>query len=471
MRRLILIIAVVMATALTVWLFMRERAEAVASKITVVSDGPLDIRLWGIRPDDGDTIYDPNGKVIKETFGIAMSDLLYRGERSQRFDFIFELPPTYEPSRFEGSVRITPGGEDGGLGGGSSTQFLFDYEGRRLLWRKATFPRTFERSILGGLWKSDATFDTVDLTLSYYSGLPGKSTFSLKGPFEPNSTVSSEDTRYEVSFKDVASNSRGLLEFKLSMGPPFRTNLGAFVYDVSGNRRLAGGKFSWSSSRVGQIDYEATGISLNRVAIITFGEEYYPHKITFNNVNLHVAGRKRRTYAAYLDKMSERLGLTVAEQDLAHYKFKNAAEALEVIDIVRDHHLLYAAIAILREPGRIDPAELTDEQAKRLRQTLARWLKAVDPRIQAYAVEIGLLCKWPEFVESALEMLERPVVRGCHYSHDAQVTAAGALRRYAAELSEEQVRRIEDLLLDESRKDIHSSLRRVLKSRAAETRD
>ena len=54
------------------WLLKHQFAQGPG--ITVVSRGPLDIRLWGIRPDAGDTIYDPNGKKIQDTLGVARWD-------------------------------------------------------------------------------------------------------------------------------------------------------------------------------------------------------------------------------------------------------------------------------------------------------------------------------------------------------------------------------------------------------------
>jgi len=91
LKRRTLIITFLIATGLGVWLVVCLCTSDNNSRLTVVSDGPLDIRLWGIRPDAGDFIYDPNGKVIQETLGVALSDPPYWGEEFQCFDFIFAL--------------------------------------------------------------------------------------------------------------------------------------------------------------------------------------------------------------------------------------------------------------------------------------------------------------------------------------------------------------------------------------------
>jgi len=463
----LLIVAVIGAIG---WLVVRWNA-AGRTGIVVTTTGPLDIRLWGIRPDAGDTIYDPNGKAIQETLGIARWDSPHWGEKSQRFDFIFELPDSNEPPQFSAFPRIGPSGENRHLGGGFDQQ-LFDYEGRTLLWLRATFPRTFKRWVLGGVWRSEAAFDAVDLTLNYYHGPPGKSIFTLKGPFEPNSTVSSEDSVYKVSFKeDVGSGSSAYAEFELSTSVSFGLNTPVVAYDASGNHNLAKTGSGRSSPQGSRIEYRAHGIPLKRIAAIAFGEQ--PRHITFNNVNLNVAGHKRRAHAAYLDQMAERLGLTVTSKNSGVPRFKSAAEALKVIDIVRGSGLLRAAEAIVyrRTRGeRIDLNNLADEQAVRLRETLNRWLTAIDPEFRAWSVRIGLLCKWPEFVEPALELLERPVRRDYRSMPDAQMMVADALRHCAGGLSDDHVGRIADLLLGNGPRETLLRLMKLLRDPKTESR-
>ncbi len=64
MKRRTLITVAILGAALTVGLVLYLCAQLDNSRVTVTSTGPLDIRLWGIRPDAGDAIYDPNGKKI-----------------------------------------------------------------------------------------------------------------------------------------------------------------------------------------------------------------------------------------------------------------------------------------------------------------------------------------------------------------------------------------------------------------------
>jgi len=448
------------------WLIVRWNP-ASRNRLVVTTTGPLDIRLWGIRPDAGDAIYDPNGKEVGRTLGIARWDNPYWGEKSQRFDFIFELPDTNEPPTFAGMPRIAPSGEDINLRGGFGQHF-FDYEGRRLLWLRASFPRTFKRWVLGGLWRSEAAFDTVDIALDYYHGPPGKALFTLKGPFELNSVISSEDTLHEVFFKDDFENTR----FELSTSKRFAIDTPVAVYDTSGSRylpRRGSSRTSPQGSR--RIEYSVQGMPLKRIAAIAFGEQ--PLRITFKTVNLNVGGGKRRDHAPYLDEVIERLGQTVTSNNSHEPTFESAAEALKVIDLVRGSGLLRAGEAIEYRRNRGDPVDLknlTNEQAVRLRETLNRWLTAIDPGFRAWAVRIGLKCEWPEFVEPALELLEGPLRDDYNWMTNAEKMVADALRHCDDVLSDDHIRRIANLHLDDDRRETLLPLRRLLREPKTEAR-
>ena len=101
-----------LGTALTVGLVLCLCARLDNRGFSVTSTGPLDIRLWGIRPDAGDTIYDPNGNKIAETVGNARRDRAVWEDNHQRRDFIFEIPDTNEPITFLYSFRCFVNGEE-----------------------------------------------------------------------------------------------------------------------------------------------------------------------------------------------------------------------------------------------------------------------------------------------------------------------------------------------------------------------
>ena len=462
MKRRVVIIAVLAATGLAMWLFVHLRSACGSAQLTVTSTGPLDIRLWGIRPDAGDVIYDLDGNETCQTLGVSWDSSNW-GEKVQRFDFIFELPDTGELPLFKELSRFEVNGEDRPLAI-SVFQQILAHEDRRVLWVRSTFVRTFRRSVLRGLWISNTKIDTVDITLEYFHGLPGKSVFTVEGPFKQGSVVSSDREVYDVSFtKDLAG---GYAFFELSRPTHFNRAMSVVVYDESGSRHLADRVAIRSKGQTGLIEYRVPNMSFDRMSSIAFGEQQY--EITFKGVNLRVGGSKRRTYGAYLDKMGERLGLTMTGKELANYRFETATEALDVIDVVRGSMLVQAARAVLRQWP--NPQDLSDEQTARLAEALGRWITAEDPLIRAFAVSIGLRCKWPNFIDPAIELLERPAGLDHYAENEIRDRATQSLRYCAGELSDDHIRRIADLMLSETRWQIRSGLLRLLDTPKMESR-
>ena len=82
-----------------------------------------------------------------------------------------------------------------------------------------------------------------------------------------------------------------------------------------------------------------------------------------------------------------------------------------------------------------------------MREIISRWLTAIDPKLLSSAIEIGLMCKWPDYAELSIEVLERPVQLGCDWPFGLQESAARSLRHYTEELTDEQIARIGDILL------------------------
>ncbi|MBN2271975.1 MAG: hypothetical protein JXN61_15275, partial [Sedimentisphaerales bacterium] len=406
--RIIIAVSLAALTGVAGWFLVRW-SHSSRSSIVITTTGPLDIRLWGIRPDAGEVIYDTSGKEIFRTLGCT-GDNPHWGNNSQKFDFIFEIPKTEEVPLFRSSSGLKLNGE-GRSRGGSFVQEILECEGKRLLWQRVTFDRTFKRSVLGGLQMAECDVDSIDLTLEYYYGPPAKPVFTLKGPFEPNSTVTSEDGMHNVSFtRDGADYVEAYSLFEQSTSSRFDMSRAVVVYDKSGERHLTNLVNAGSNQQTGRFEYRVGTMPLWNIAAIAFGEQ--PHRITFKNINLKATGVERHRHSAYLDEMAAKLNIRLAPEELAHYRFQNADEALAVIDIVRGRHILRAAETILEKgrarANRSATLTLTDEQEKKLKEALSRWLKALDVQIRVIAIRLGLLYDWAEFVEPALEFIEHP---------------------------------------------------------------
>ncbi|MHC4743587.1 MAG: hypothetical protein ACYS8Z_16860, partial [Planctomycetota bacterium] len=264
MRTVVVILIIAVAIAAMAWLIVRWN-QASRRSLVVANAGPLDIRLWGIRPNAGDIIYDPNGKEVRRTLGFGREDRRWK-ENSRRFDFIFELPETDEVPLFTTFPRLKVSGEDRRLGGGFA-RWVLDCGGKRLLCLRTTFDRTFRRPIFRGLWVSECDVDSLDIALDYHYGSPGRSLFTLKGPFVLDSKISSPDGVYDVSFtRDSAGRSEAYIEFEWSTSKGAGIGGSVVAYDESGGRHLA----EVSSQQGRRIRYRIRGMSLNKIFSIAF---------------------------------------------------------------------------------------------------------------------------------------------------------------------------------------------------------
>jgi len=455
MKRRTRIISIVLLAAVAVGIVHLYRTLR-RGRVTVISEGPLDIRLWGIRPNGGDTIYDPKGRKILDTLGNARWDWPTWKDDSQRCDFIFELPETNEPPLFLSLPQISDSRE--GRLVGSSGRHLEYYKGKQLLWVPKTFTRMFRKSILFDLYTVDARVNAIGLKLEYYHGPPGPALFTLKGPFNRPCEMTSDDGAYEVAFMDGA-DTRGY-QFELTTEKNLLPNMPVIAYDTLGRRYFVNVQ-NWSSSQEGtRATYNVQGVPVEMLGKIAFGDT--PSSIAFKNIRLDLGGRRKRNHAECIDRMSARLGGEHSAEELADYRFKDHNETLKVIDVVRGRLIASAGQALLgigKDKRSLDPAVLSPNQAQRLRQTLNRWTQAIDPKIREMGVRAGLLCQWPEFVEPAFELLD---YRDANRARTGASGAARALYLYREWLADRHIERIKEILLHGDDNSVIPRLRRCL---------
>jgi len=471
MKRRTLIVTVLIATGLAVWISVHFWPRSGKAKFNVTSAGPLDIRLWGIRPNAGDTIYDPNGKRLKDCVGIGMSDHGIWMERYRRFDFVFELPDTNEIPLFLKMPRVSVGGEGNRLrwklAGFSETNsaHLVNYNGQRLLCVNGSLEDSFRRPGPFKLWYRDIPLDVVDVELDYYCDSRGDAEFVLEGPFEPGTTVVGEDSRHKVVFA-ADSNESDDPGIRLRWFGGSYSSDPVFAYDNQGVRHSFRRKKRYTSDPNGySADYQCASVRYHEISTILFGE--HPHRIRFNNIDLGRYRDARGNHSAWLDEMAERLDLELSPRELNRYKFKDANEALKVADIVCGSKVRQAARTIVEsgvKRGRIGSAKLTEDQARTLRQAAQKWARAIEPCYRQYGVEIGLRCGWSEFVEPAFELLDYPTnyTQYSYYSWNWRYRISTALAESREHLSDETLERIKRRILSRPQRDSLSNLKKCL---------
>lgn len=458
MTRRRIITAALAAAILTVCLILFLCARLGNRPVTVTSTGPLDIRLWGIRPDAGDAIYDPNGTKIAETLGNARRDRAVWENNAQRRDFIFEIPDTNEPITFR-PLQCLADGAEGRWGNFVKSVLYFEHNGRNLGWFQAYIPRTVRKTLLFGLWKRDVAVNSIDLRFQYYCGPPRKPICLFKGPFEAEQKMTDETGLYEISFVPHPDPSQKELVLRCCAKQGIDEAAHALFYDIQGKRHYTmkgwqRGKWKPGKATREELWYTIPGmrpgvppeIPPKNIAMITIGEE--PFETTVENLRLLSLNSEQRAHAEHLDSIAEKLDPGREATCYARYNFRDLNRLLEVIDLLRGEQIYRISRSLcFRQMGmvHVDPGVLNAEQLRKLKQTALRWSNAMDPEIRLEAVRLGLQCGWPEFYDVAFDLLEyqdRNYFRGADPARDA----AELLYGQRENLSEQHVKRIAEFL-------------------------
>jgi beta-lactamase regulating signal transducer with metallopeptidase domain len=420
-------------------------AQAAQESVSVTSDGPLDIRLVGIRPDEGDDLYDAEGKKLETPLGFFGTGSPVWNEDEQRRDFIFRVPAVQGQLLFPQAPPLRAAGTNYRQGGGFN--IVFDPAGSpSTLVVSCTFPRTYRRS-WSGLLHLESSIRQVDLTLQYFYGARREALCTFTGPFVEGKALAADEGRpYLLTPQkppDGGSNSH--IRFTFTTSQPFDSSVPVLLYDREGRRHLARDLDGSSGTGGTHLTYNVQTDWWDQITAITVGEK--PQEITFRNLAVEYPNRPQRTYAAHLDRMAERLGLTgLSREQLAQYRFKNAQEALAVLDVLRDGgQIQNATDAIFPNHLPVDFAALDAATRDRIRTAALSWLQSPSVGLRACGVELGLRAGYREFVDPAFALLDyrHPTAAA---SIDLYRVALG-LRQYRDSLTPADIERLRQLAL------------------------
>jgi hypothetical protein len=450
MKRRTLTTIVLPAVALTFCVVLYVCTQTSNGRFSVDSTGPLDIRLWGIRPDAGSIIYDLNGNKVKDTLGIARHETTVWRDNLYCRDFIFEIPDKNESIMFL-PLRYSVSGEEDRNGSFVKGSLYFEHDGRNFGWFQTIFPRTIRKSFLFGIWKSNISINRIDLSLRYYFGPPHRPICTFKGPFgvgRKGKKVTDETGLYEIFFVPDPNASRAELAMLFHTGQRIDPVADILFYDAE-DKCLCVRSVIPCKSKIpdGQwIGYRVPRILLKKIAKITIGEQ--PFTMTIRNLKLSSPCSEYRTYAEHLDKMAERLDPTRNPKRYERNNFRDLDTVLKVIDVLRGEQICrISRILCFREMGAlyVDPNTFNAEQSQKLKQAVLRWAGAMDPEIRIQAVRLGLHCKWPEFSDIAFKLLEYPQ-RNYFSGDNPNRAAAEVLYSFREQLSERDIDRIAAIL-------------------------
>jgi hypothetical protein len=420
----------------------------------VTNEGPLDIRLVAVCPDGGEEFYDPDGRRLDpapnlrggDDYGPWQSDQQHRDFLLHVGDFNGPwLPLPFTWIRAAGTDRVL---------GGSSVSFGPAPDASTLLV-SATFGCTYRRSWLH-LLTLTSPVDQIDLNLRYYYGPRREALCTFTGPFHLGTVMPADEGRpYQLTPEPMETWQEARVRFHFVTSQPFSSDVPILFYDQQGQRHYVhSGASGHSGSNGADLTYETEAIPWDQVAVVTIGEK--PHEITFHNVTVQYPHRPPRTYAAYLDVLAQRLGLTgLPPEQLRQYRFRDAEQAIEALDIVRgEGHIrnAFQALAYAQPPIKVSELDLAAQE--KIHQTATRW--AGSDRTSGYGILLGLLGHWPEFFDLALDRLERdlrPEHGLLRYESYERAQLNGkremghALARYWSGPNQSQARRLQHAIL------------------------
>ena len=404
-RRWAAVIVIPALIGLTVWRpwLPSSTSPPAAASVSAPPTDPQAAKLWeaiqlvGVCPDGGDDILDAKGKLIGKTLGLGPWAW---NPDSQGRAMIFDIPQDDELQwAVFSKVHVSDTGRP--LGGGI-TGWTTDFQGKTRRILCVNIARTYAER--GWFSTRQEPIDRIDVTLEYYLPVRGKAACTFMGPFEVGKAVRCQEgvnctltptgsmwadgrgTKFHIS----ATNTPADMEV-------FRQLLAyddqGKQYSPAGNGGSTKGSGRFTSA---ERDYSIDSLPLARIAAITIAEK--PQEKTFRNILVRYPDRPARDHPEYLDKMASALGLTgLSPKQLDGYSFKNAEEALKVLDIVRGGHIDRAWQAIERADFTALPREVQD----RVHRTAKTWSDNGNQN----GIWMGLKGQWPEFVAPALKLL------------------------------------------------------------------
>jgi hypothetical protein len=440
----LILLAIILAAAI-----LLQMAKTLKPKPSVVNNGPLDIRLVGVCPDGGKQLYDASGRKLKATMDVPGAFTTnWKGDIQYR-DFLFEIPDVNDQSLLMLFSNIYISGTNRRLGGGRGSYFDPTDNTSTLIY-SITFARTYRKQLL--FFKFSEPIQYIDLTLRYLYGLRRQAICTFTGPFTMNQTVQADGAKpYSLTFQEGITLDGSGIVLRFESSEYFDSDTPAIVYDRNGRRYMLDGHGRNGSGKT-DLQYQGVVVSPEKIAAVTFGE--MPYEITFKNIAIDYPDRPHRTRAEFLDEMAKRLNLSdTSLKYLAQYKFKNPQEAIDVVDIVRgDWHVRQAYEAIRFGKPNIDIAKLDQATQDKIRRAAAEWAKT--NYLARYGISLGLMGRWPEFFDVAIERFGRQIPYDNGYWYYEQkwrqdnAEIANTMVNYRLDrLTAEQVQKIKELIL------------------------
>jgi len=387
---------------------------------TAEGDGP-EIRLEYVVPTYGDLLRDAAGDITGETPGFDLPRYFTLDDFPVLRTFVFTAPAGADVTL--GNACCTRSGLQIGLPRAQYRDRRFKRPSGDLLlttlWFAATYetPTDGKQPIEGLSAERTSAPEAGDLSIRYWCGPRGEAEYTFEGPFEAGRTLTGGGS---VSCTLTAEHyygnrrRRGTLLYVDGFAAGWN-KAAVLAYDARGQRHAARYHADMAFAKA----YLVQGLAMRDIAFVTVNEE--SRERLFRNVRLRY-GTEEPDRTRYIFELDLRV-----DGRRRSYSFEGR-EAVDAADLLSWGDIPAAANALLEKAGGIDFAALDEADRARLLNAARRWALAMDPRISASGVAVGLQLAPDEFEARAAALLQSD-------EGSIRATAARALARAASLLS------------------------------------
>jgi hypothetical protein len=359
------------------------------------------VRLTAVRPDAGDTLFDPSGKRLESRIYDGL-DVSAWPTQFMRRDFVFDLDST-GAGQVTATLRIDLPMSYLNL---FPVQVYDRPDGGKRLVGQTRIPRYYWKHFpLIGNRKRPV--ERVAGALLLYEEHSGRFDTRFTGPFEPGTTLT-DSNGMQLLMEPVRHDPRAGIKFKLLSPEQTWGSRQLYVADRRGGKIDIQSSAYRSQTNGFSLEVQIQAESLQAIAEVAL---LRPLEIPFSNVQVVYPGRPERNHPEFIDVLAAMWDLTSQPYFTTSplWPVQDERSTLEVIDLVRGRFVLDAWQTMVRartQPsGSPDFSRLPEELQMKAHHAAHAWIETDNPRVQAAGIGLGLLGGEREFVARGLQLL------------------------------------------------------------------
>ncbi len=372
----------------------------------VSPDGRM--RYVGVRVGGRDQVIAPDGSIAMELPGYVLGRPVWKAEQIRR-DFIFELADDSTDLELFGPVGY------GYIGYGyNEKRYSFTipqpFKPYRPVMEKngkyyLQISHVFEKKVI----KYPKHKTLLGLFLRYRSDRPLPADHVFTGPFIKG-TVYDDKNKNGATFKIKEikpwDKYTSTYRFQVDTNKAYAPVAQIVFHDASGQRyekRYSGGRYPLDSSSL-EYELQVAPEVFSQFTHATINQDVAEWELT--DIPIVFEDMTEPEYSPDLDRIAERLNLGHTSPDILSSRKFSTEESVKIIDVIRSGTFFYDMAQKMRYDLRPSGfKKLPEEDRQRIHKAALDWLKCDLSR--PYGLEVGVAGQWPEFIDAALDSIEK----------------------------------------------------------------